>query len=36
MRVQVRDGVIEASEPEGLYAFVDIPFREWRNDLPNS
>lgn len=36
MRVQVRDGVIEASEPEGLYAFVDVPFRKWRVDLPYS
>jgi hypothetical protein len=36
MHVTVRDGVIEGAEPEGMFAFVDIPFREWRPNLAYS
>ncbi len=36
MRVQVRDGVIESAQPEGMFAFIDIPYRDWRLDRPNS
>ena len=36
MRVQVRDGVIESAEPEGMFAFIDIPLRDWRPNLANS
>jgi hypothetical protein len=34
--VAVRDGVIERAEPEGIFAFVDIPFRAWRPNLAYS
>ena len=33
MSVTVRDGVIERAEPEGIFGFIDIPFREWRPNL---
>ena len=34
--VTVRDGVIDHVEPEGIFAFVDIPFRQWRPHLAHS
>jgi hypothetical protein len=36
MQVVVRDGRIVSAAPGGLYAFVDIPFREWRPNLAYS
>ncbi len=36
MRVTVRDGVIESGDTAGMYAFVDIPFREWRPNMAYS
>jgi hypothetical protein len=36
MSVTVQDGVIEPSEEEGIFAFVDVPFREWRPNLAYS
>jgi hypothetical protein len=35
VRVQVRDGVIERREPRGIYAYVDIPIRDWSKNLPH-
>jgi hypothetical protein len=32
LRVVVRDGRIVAADPAGQYAFIDVPFREWRAD----
>jgi len=34
LRIVVRDGVIDAEEPRGLVGYVDVPFREWRANLP--
>ncbi|MBI3514269.1 MAG: hypothetical protein HY060_09440 [Proteobacteria bacterium] len=36
LRVAVRDGVIENEEPRGIWFYIDIPFREWRANLPFS
>ncbi len=36
MRLAVRDGVIEKADPPGIYAFVDIPFKNWRPGLAHS
>jgi hypothetical protein len=30
----VRDGVIVSEEPRGLVGYIDVPFREWRANLP--
>lgn len=29
LHVEVRDGVIERAEPDGIVCYVDLPFREW-------
>jgi hypothetical protein len=34
LRITLRDGVIETEEPRGLVGYVDVPFREWRANLP--
>jgi hypothetical protein len=34
IRVKIQDGVIQGQEPNGIYGYVDIPFREWRRDWP--
>jgi hypothetical protein len=36
MRVAVRDGVLEATEPEGMVCYVDLPFREWARSWPDT
>jgi len=36
LRVVVREGRIVSAEPPTIYAFVDIPFREWRPNLAYS
>jgi hypothetical protein len=36
LRVIVRDGVIRESQPTGIAAFVDIPFKRWRENLAYS
>ncbi len=36
VRVQVRDGVIERREPQGIYLYVDIPIRDWSRNLPHA
>lgn len=36
LRVAVRDGVIESEAPRGIWFYVDVPFRQWRTDLPFS
>ena len=33
MRVRVRDGVIESAEPEGMYGYIDIPFKDWYENI---
>lgn len=30
LQVKVRDGRIVSADPAGQYAFIDVPFREWR------
>jgi hypothetical protein len=34
IRVEMKDGVIQKAEPEGLMGYVSVPFRDWFNDLP--
>ncbi|HEY3064712.1 MAG TPA: organomercurial lyase [Methylomirabilota bacterium] len=34
LRITMRDGVIELEEPRGVVGYVDVPFREWRSNLP--
>jgi len=34
MKVVMKDGVIKATEPEGLMGYTSVPFRDWFNDLP--
>ena len=34
IRIKIRDGIIERAEPEGIYGYIDIPPKEWRNNLP--
>lgn len=34
MRIVVRDGAIEVAEPEGVCFYVNLPVREWFNNLP--
>jgi hypothetical protein len=34
VRVVVQDGVITSQEPTGIYGYVDIPYRNWRHNLP--
>ena len=33
-RVEMKDGIILDTEPEGLIGYTSVPFREWFNDLP--
>ena len=34
LEITVRDGVVESSNVEGMAAFIDVPFRDCRNNLP--
>jgi hypothetical protein len=34
IRVRMKDGVLENTEPDGLVAYTPVPFREWFNNLP--
>ena len=36
MRLEVRDGVIESQDPEGIFLYVDIPIRDWTKNLPHA
>lgn len=36
IRIQLKDGVIESAEPEGIHSYVDIPIRSWRPNLAYS
>ena len=36
MRVEMKDGVIQKTEPEGLFGYTSVPFKDWFNDLPYS
>ena len=31
--IEMRDGVIEKADPEGLIGYVSVPFSKWRNDV---
>lgn len=33
LRLEVRDGLVESAEPDGVVAYVDVPTREWRANL---
>jgi len=32
--VEIRDGVVLNAEPEGLTAYVAVPFWKWFDDIP--
>jgi hypothetical protein len=32
--VEIRDGVVLHAEPEGLIAYVSVPFWKWFDDIP--
>ncbi|NIQ40097.1 MAG: hypothetical protein GTN81_16160 [Proteobacteria bacterium] len=34
IQVQVKDGVIQNAEPEGLVGYMSVPYREWFKDMP--
>ena len=34
LHVEMRDGVIERAEPEGLCLYFNVPYRKWRDNLP--
>jgi len=34
IRVEMKDGVIQDADPEGIMGYVSVPFRDWFNDLP--
>ena len=34
MRVDMKDGVIENAEPQGLVGYTSVPVREWATDWP--
>ncbi|UCF86335.1 MAG: hypothetical protein JSV50_07450 [Desulfobacteraceae bacterium] len=34
IKVEMKDGEVLKTEPEGLMAFTCVPLREWFNDLP--
>ena len=36
MRVAVRDGVLERTEPAEMVCYVDLPFREWARSWPDT
>lgn len=36
LRVDVRDGAIESTEPGGIFGYIDIPAKDWRKNLPYS
>jgi hypothetical protein len=34
--VEIKDGIIQKTEPEGLMGYTPVPFRDWFNDLAYS
>jgi hypothetical protein len=32
MRVEMKDGLIKSTEPEGLVGYTSVPYREWSKD----
>jgi hypothetical protein len=34
IRLIMKDGVVQSTEPEGLVAYTCVPFREWFKDIP--
>jgi hypothetical protein len=34
MKVVMKDGVIQETEPEGLMGYTSVPFKDWFSDLP--
>ena len=34
IRVEMKDGEVLSTEPEGLMAYTSVPLGEWFNDLP--
>jgi hypothetical protein len=36
VKVKMKDGKVEGTDPEGLVAYTSVPFREWFSNLPYS
>ncbi len=36
VRVDMQDGKIKRTDPEGIAAYTSVPFSEWFQDLPYS
>jgi len=34
VRVEMKDGTVQKTEPEGIMGYTSVPFRDWFNDLP--
>jgi hypothetical protein len=34
MHIEMKNGLIEASTPEDIHGYVDIPFAQWSEDWP--
>jgi len=32
--VEIKDGVLQKAEPQGIMGYTSVPFREWFNDIP--
>jgi hypothetical protein len=33
MRVEMKDGDVEKTDPEGLVGYTPVPFKDWLNDI---
>jgi hypothetical protein len=36
LRLDVRDGILERGEPKAIVCYVDLPFREWARNWPDT
>jgi len=34
LRAEIKDGVLQKVEPQGIMGYTSVPFREWFNDIP--
>jgi hypothetical protein len=32
--VEIKDGVLQKVEPQGIMGYTSVPFREWFKDIP--
>ena len=36
IRVEMKDGAVQKTEPQGIVGYTSVPFKEWFNNLPYS